>query len=89
MGSAQLNTPHGVAADAAGNFFLADTGNDRVREGQPGGNLFTVGGNGNASYFGDGSAATRGSVNQGRKASRWTRRATSTSRTPWIMWCAR
>jgi uncharacterized protein (TIGR03437 family) len=64
VASAQLNTPHGVAADAAGNIYIADTGNNRVREGQPGGNLFTVGGNGNASYFGDGSAATRGSVNQ-------------------------
>lgn len=63
VGNAQLNTPRGVAADAAGNFYVADTGNNRVREGQPGGNLFTVAGNGNASYFGDGGAATRGSVN--------------------------
>jgi uncharacterized protein (TIGR03437 family) len=62
--NAQLNTPRGVAADARGNYFVADTGNRRVREAQPGGNLFTVAGNGNASYFGDGGPATRGSVNQ-------------------------
>ena len=64
VGIAQLNTPRGVAADASGNFFVADTGNDRIREGQPGGNLFTQAGNGNASYYGDGAAATRASINQ-------------------------
>jgi uncharacterized protein (TIGR03437 family) len=63
-GSAQLNGPRGVGTDGAGNFFVADTGNRRVREAQPGGNLFTVAGNGNASYFGDGGQATLGSVNQ-------------------------
>jgi uncharacterized protein (TIGR03437 family) len=62
--SAQFNTPRGVAADASGNYYVADTGNRRVREGQPGGNLFTKAGNGNASYFGDGLAATQASVNQ-------------------------
>jgi uncharacterized protein (TIGR03437 family) len=62
--NAQLNTPRGVAADRSGNYFLADTGNRRVREGQPGGNLFTKAGNGNASYFGDGMQATLASVNQ-------------------------
>jgi uncharacterized protein (TIGR03437 family) len=62
--TAQLNTPLGVAADGSGNYFVADTGNRRVREGQPGGNFFTKAGNGNASYFGDGMAATLASVNQ-------------------------
>ncbi len=62
--NAQLNTPRGVATDRSGNYFLADTGNRRVREGQPGGNLFTKAGNGNASYFGDGMQATLASVNQ-------------------------
>ena len=62
--TAQLNTPRGVAADSSGNYFVADTGNRRVREGQPGGNLFTRAGNGNASYFGDGLPATQASVNQ-------------------------
>jgi sugar lactone lactonase YvrE len=30
--SAQLNNPQGVAVDSAGNLFIADTGNDRVRK---------------------------------------------------------
>src|ERR1035438_6150698 len=47
-----------------GDWFVADTVNSRVRQAQPGGNLFTIAGNGNASYFGDGGAATKGSVNQ-------------------------
>src|SRR5665647_779645 len=62
--NALLNRPLGVAADALGNWYLADTANSRIREAQPGGNLFTIAGNGNASYFGDGGAATKGSVNQ-------------------------
>ena len=62
--NALLNRPLGVAADALGNWYLADTANSRIREAQPGGNLFTIAGNGNASYFGDGSPATKGSVNQ-------------------------
>jgi sugar lactone lactonase YvrE len=47
--NALLNHPLGVAADALGNWYVADTANSRVREAQPGGNLFTVAGNGNAS----------------------------------------
>ena len=62
--TAQLNLPHGVAADASGNWYVADTANNRVRKVQPGGNLFTIAGNGNASYFGDGGPGDAGSVNQ-------------------------
>ena len=47
-----------------GNFYVADTGNNRVRKVQPGGNIYTYAGNGNASYFGDGGPATRATVNQ-------------------------
>ena len=43
---------------------MADTGNNRVRKYQPGGNLFTYAGNGNASYFGDEGPATRAALNQ-------------------------
>ena len=59
-GTAQLNLPHGVAADALGNWYVADTANNRVRKVQPGGNLFTIAGNGNASYFGDGRSGDQG-----------------------------
>ena len=62
--TALLNLPHGLAADALGNWYVADTANNRVRKVQPGGNLFTIAGNGNASYFGDGGPGTMGSVNQ-------------------------
>ena len=61
---AQLNRPLGVAADDAGNWYVADTANNRVRKVQPGGNLFTIAGNGNASYYGDGGQGTKASVNQ-------------------------
>src|ERR1019366_1608784 len=61
---ALLNNPHGMAADALGNWYVADTGNNRIRKVQPGGNLFTIAGNGNASYFGDNGPALKGSVNQ-------------------------
>jgi uncharacterized protein (TIGR03437 family) len=61
---AQLNGPVGVAADDAGNWYVADTANNRVRKVQPGGNLFTIAGNGNASYYGDGGQGTKASVNQ-------------------------
>jgi uncharacterized protein (TIGR03437 family) len=61
---AQLNAPGGVAVDGAGRVYIADTGNSRVRRIDPGGNIFTFAGNGNASYFGDGGPARAGSVNQ-------------------------
>jgi sugar lactone lactonase YvrE len=61
---AQLNTPAGVAVDNAGRVYIADTDNSRVRGIDPGGNIFTFAGNGNASYFGDGGPARAGSVNQ-------------------------
>ncbi len=62
-GIALLNRPLGVAADAMGNWYVADTANNRVRKVQSGGNLSTIAGNGNASYFGDAGLATKGSVN--------------------------
>jgi uncharacterized protein (TIGR03437 family) len=62
-GSALLNSPHGVVADASG-IYIADTANHRVRKIQLGGNIFTYAGNGNASYFGDGGRATAAGVNQ-------------------------
>ena len=62
--TALLNNPLGMAADTLGNWFVADTVNSRVREAQAGGNLVTIAGNGNASYYGDGGPATRGSVNR-------------------------
>ena len=62
--AAQLKSPADVAADSAGHVYIADSGNSRIRRIDPGGNIFTFAGNGNASYFGDGLPAQSGSVNQ-------------------------
>ena len=43
----QLNAPNGVAVDAAGNLFIADSGNHRIRRVGAGTNFIsTVAGNG-------------------------------------------
>jgi len=44
--SAQLNLPHGIAVDTAGNVYIADTENFRVRKVTPDGIITTVAGDG-------------------------------------------
>ena len=62
--SAELNTPFGVAVDANGNLFIADTGNNAVREVvQATGNIITVAGTGSSGFSGDGAAATSAQLN--------------------------
>jgi sugar lactone lactonase YvrE len=62
--SAQLNNPCGVTVDANGNVFIADTGNNVIREVvQTTGNIITVAGNGTAGYSGDGGPATSAQLN--------------------------
>jgi uncharacterized protein (TIGR03437 family) len=56
--SAMLSTPEGLALDAAGNLFIADWGNQRVRKIGPDGVITTVAGNGLGGYSGDGGPAT-------------------------------
>jgi uncharacterized protein (TIGR03437 family) len=60
--NAQLDGPQGVAVDAAGDLFIADTGNNLIREVTPGGLIATVAGNGLAGYSGDGGPATSAQV---------------------------
>jgi sugar lactone lactonase YvrE len=56
--SAQLGSVAGVALDAAGNLYIADRGNQRIRLVTPAGVITTVAGNGVEGYSGDGAAAT-------------------------------
>ena len=55
--SANLNMPFGIAVDASGNLYIADTFNHRIRK-VTGANISTVAGNGTQGYSGDGAAAT-------------------------------
>jgi len=55
---AQLNGPQGVAVDAAGNLYIADSVNNLIREVTPDGLIAAVAGNGLAGYSGDGGQAT-------------------------------
>jgi uncharacterized protein (TIGR03437 family) len=61
--SAQLGGPSGLAMDSAGNLYIDDTGDNRIRKVSPGGIITTVAGNGNAGYSGDGGPATAASLN--------------------------
>ena len=54
---AQLSAPAGIAVDASGALFIADTGNNRVRRVTPGGIITTVAGTGVKGFSGDGGAA--------------------------------
>ena len=61
--SARLNHPSSVAVDAAGNLYIADTTNSRIRKVTTDGNIFTIAGNGSIGYFGDGGNGTSAALN--------------------------
>jgi len=56
---AEIVFPHGVATDAAGNLYIADSWNHRVRKVNTNGIITTVAGNGICGYSGDDGLATR------------------------------
>ena len=60
--SASLNQPSGVAVDAAGNLYIADFNNNRIRKVSPAGTITTFAGNGVAAFSGDGGLATSASL---------------------------
>ena len=55
--SATLDTPTGIAVDANGNIFIADSHNNRIRE-VSSGTITTIAGTGTAGFSGDNAAAT-------------------------------
>jgi sugar lactone lactonase YvrE len=62
--SAELNIPTSVALDSAGNIFIADFQNNRIRKVSAStGLISTVAGNGTAGYNSDGIAATSAELN--------------------------
>ncbi len=61
--SAELNSPQGLAVDAAGNLYILDTKNNRIRKVASSGVITTVAGNGTAGYTGDGGPASSAEVN--------------------------
>jgi hypothetical protein len=66
--SANLTLPTGVAVDAAGNVYIADTNDHKVRKVTPGGTISTIAGNGTqcpsgTDSCGDGGSATAAKLN--------------------------
>ena len=64
--SALLRQPHGIALDDAGNLYVADSPNHRIRRIDPAGIITTVAGTGMAGFSGDGGPATSARLNRPR-----------------------
>ncbi len=62
--SAMLTPPYGLALDAAGNVYIADTANNRIRKVSLDGIITTVAGGGSFGYSGDGGPAVNAGLNQ-------------------------
>ena len=61
--SSALNLPLGEATDAAGNLYISDTGNNRIRKVDPVGNIITIAGSSEvAGLSGDGGLAVTAQI---------------------------
>jgi trimeric autotransporter adhesin len=60
--AAMLNGPEGIAVDATGDVFIADTYNNVAREITPDGKIQTIAGNGTAGFGRDRGAPTKSAL---------------------------
>lgn len=60
--SQPVNNPQGMIIDSSGNLYIADSGNNLIREITTGGNWVTIAGSGNAGFSGDGGPALSASL---------------------------
>jgi len=63
LATAAQISPLGVGVDSAGNIYIADSGNNRVRKVNTAGIINTIAGTGTAGYSGDGGPATAAQLN--------------------------
>jgi uncharacterized protein (TIGR03437 family) len=61
---AKLNSSEGLAVDLAGNLYIADETDHRIRKVATNGTITTVAGNGTSNYSGDGGPATAAQLNR-------------------------
>ncbi|MEB2360009.1 MAG: hypothetical protein HUU41_09780 [Bryobacteraceae bacterium] len=61
---ASFSFPEGIAIDAAGSIYIADSGAHRIRRINPSGDIETIAGDGSPGFLGDGGAARDSRLNK-------------------------